>query len=54
MDNLALQRVIELVPIVGLCDPAPVGIALMMPVTACFYKAPLHLTSRKLSIDINT
>lgn len=38
MDSLALHRIIA-VANVGQYDPALVGIALMIPVMACFYKA---------------
>lgn len=39
MDSLALHRITIAVANVGQYDPALVGIALMIPVMACFYKA---------------
>lgn len=46
MTSLALQRITEVVANVGQYDPSR-GIALMIPVMACSYKAPFHLTGRK-------
>lgn len=39
MDSLALHRITIVVANVGQYDPALVGIALMIPVMDCFYKA---------------
>lgn len=54
MNSLALQRITELVASVGHYDPVPVGISLMKPLMACFYKAPLQGINIKHSIDIIT
>ena len=54
MDSVAHWRITELEAKVRQYDPAPIGIALMIQIMTCFYKASFHLTNRKHSIDIIT